>query len=209
MALRNSKRSVVAFIALVCGSGVASAAIIDGANWADETVNYTSNIQNYNGTLMGPTTTWWLTGPADCDVDGNGYAWDAEDHDTVGGWRSAAPSESVTLYWETGIPDLSGPDLTIHLYSGPSAAADVFASVDGNLFEQIGTLGAGTPGYLLAETFDFAGAFAADVQYVRVARTASGPQTGMFFDAFEGQVPEPTSLLLLSVAALGLRRRHA
>jgi hypothetical protein len=205
--MRN-KTVVATLVALTFGGTVASAAIIEGVNWADEVASYSANIQNYGGQLMGPTTEWWLTGPADCDVNENGYAWDPEDQDTVGGWRGGTPNEFITMYWETGIPDLVGDDLAIHLYIGPSASADVLASVDGSQFELIGATGGGTAGYLREETFDLAGLFADDVRYVKVARTASGANTGMFFDAFAGNVPEPSSLLLLSAAALVLRRRH-
>ncbi len=207
MNLMRNKTAVATLVALTFGGAMASAEIIEGTNWADEVFDYSANIQNYGGELMGPTTEWWLTGPADCDVNGNGYAWDAVDQDTVGGWRGGQPNETFTMFWETAIPDLPGDDLTIHLYSGPGAGADVFASVDGTQFERVGTIGGGTPGYLREEAFDFAGVFMDDVQYIKVARTASGPQTGMFFDAFAGNVPEPSSLLLLSVAAFGLRRR--
>ncbi len=208
MALNSARVVAATLIALTFGGVLAPAEIIDGVNWADEAFTYTANIQNYGGTVIGPTTEWWLTGQADCDANENGYAFDTEDQDTVGGWRSNAPNEAITMYWGTGIPDLVGDDLAIHLYSGPSAAADVFASVDGSQFELIGTIGGGSSGHLREEGFDFAGVFADDVQYVRVARTANGSQTGMFFDAFAGNVPEPSSLLLLSLAAL-LRRRNA
>jgi hypothetical protein len=207
MRLRGTTGIAATLIAVTFGGAIASAEIIEGTNWADEAFDYSANIQNYGGELMGPTTEWWLTGPADCDVNENGYALDPEDQDTVGGWRGNAPNETITMYWETGIPDLVGDDLTIHMFGGPSASADVLASVDGSQFELVGTIGGGTPGDLREEVFDFAGLFVDDVQYVKVTRTANGSQTGMFFDAFGGNVPEPSSLLLLSVAALGLRRR--
>ena len=196
-----------AFIVAAAGITSASADIVNGTNWADAVLDYSDNIQNYGGSLMDATTEWWLTGPADCDLNENGYAWDAGDQDTVAGWRGGMPNETVTMSWQTGIADLAGDDLTIYLYGGPSAAADVFASVDGVAFEQIGTIGSGTAGYLRAETFDFAGLFSGNIQYVQVTRTASGSQTGMFFDAFAGNVPEPSSLLLFAMATLGLRRR--
>lgn len=193
---------------LLATGGAATAEIIDGANWADDVTDYSANIQNYAGVLMDETTEWWLTGPADADVDGNGYAWDAQDQDTVAGWRSVAPGENLTVHWETGIPDLPGDDLHLHLYGGPGAAADVFASVDGTTFELVGTIGAGTPGYFRDEAFDFGGLFAGDVHYAKVLRTASGPQTGMFIDAFAGNVPEPGSLTLVILGALACAWRR-
>lgn len=201
------KQMVLSVLACLSFLTTPAWAEIIGVNWADEVVEYTPNIQNYAGVLLSADTAWWLTGPADCDCDDNGYVWDPADQDTVAGWRAAAPNESVTMYWSAGIPDLPGDDLAIHVYGGPIAAADVFASVDGSSFELVGAIGGGTPGYLREETFDFAGVFASDVQYVKVVRTASGPQTGMFFDAFSGVVPEPASLLLLCWVGLGLRRR--
>ena len=166
----------------------ALADVFDGLNWADEVVDHTPNIQNYNGLTMDEDTQWWLTGPPDCDQNGNGYAWDAVDVDTVAGWRSTYPDEYVTLYWQAGLPDLAGDDLYIVLYGGPFAEAEVFASVDGVVFELLGTISSGTPGYLREEGFDFAGLFDTCVHYVRVLRVTSGPQTGMFFDAFGGNV---------------------
>ncbi|HNQ21712.1 MAG TPA: PEP-CTERM sorting domain-containing protein [Phycisphaerae bacterium] len=208
MILMRNKTIVATLVALTLGGAIASAEISESANWANEVSNHSANIQNYGGELLGPTTEWWLTGPADCDVNENGYAWDPEDQDTVGGWRGGMPNETMTMFWETAIPDLPGDDLTVYLYSGPGAGADVFASVDGSLFELIGTIAGGTEGYLREEVFDFAGVFMDDVQYIKVARTASGPQTGMFFDAFAGNVPEPGSLLLLVLGTVAVRRRR-
>lgn len=173
---------------MVVTAPFASAEIIAGVNWTDEVVDYTANIQNYDGFLMDEDTEWWLLGTPDCDVNENGYAWDPVDQDTVAGWRSMFPGESITVYWEAGLPDRSGDDLSIILYGGPFAEAEVSASVDGVVYEVIGTIGSGTPGYLREEPFDFAGLFDTCVHYVRVLRIASGPQTGMFFDAFGGNV---------------------
>ena len=189
------------------GVGSATAEIIDAINWADEAFDYSANVQNYGGVLMDETTEWWLTGPPDADVNGNGYAWDPEDQDTVAGWRANYPGECIIVRWDIGIPDLPGNDVTLHLYGGPNAAADVFASVDGSAFELVGTIGAGTPGYFRDEAFDFAALFAEDVHYLKVLRTASGPHTGMFFDALGG-VPESGSLALMGFAGLALGRRR-
>ena len=199
----------VLMIVFTLGAATASAEIIDGSNWADEAFDYSANIQNYGGVLMDETTEWWLTGPSDADLNENGYAWDPEDQDTVGGWRAAAPDEYITMYWETGIPDLSGDDLVIHLYGGPGAAADVLASANGSVFEPLGTIGGGTSGYFRDEAFDFAGLFAEDVHYVKVLRTTNGPQTGLFFDSFAGNVPEPAGLTLIVLAALAVSWRRS
>jgi hypothetical protein len=192
-----------------------SADIIGGTNWADEVVDYTSNVQNYGGTLMDTSTEWWLTGAPDADVDENGYAWDPGDQDTVAGWRGNAPGEYFVVKWDTGIPDLVGDDLTLRLFSGPNASGEVLASTDGVNFTSIGTYGSGTPGYLRDETFDFGGSFASDVHYAKVLRVASGPQTGTFVDSLGGgvtAVPEPATLVLLGTGLLGgvgvIRRRY-
>ncbi|MBN1511764.1 MAG: hypothetical protein JXB13_07100 [Phycisphaerae bacterium] len=166
----------------------AMAELLDGANWADEVLDYSAAIQNYDGFLMNENTEWWLLGEPDCDVDGNGYAWNPLDQDTVAGWRTTDVGEYVVLYWEAGLPDRSGDDLSVVLYGGPFAEAELSASVDGVVYGVIGAIGGGTPGYLREETFDFAGLFDTCVHYVRLLRVASGPQTGMFFDAFGGNV---------------------
>lgn len=204
----NPRVIAVIIMSLLPFASAASAEIIDGVNWPDDVVDHSANIQNYGGQVMDGTTEWWLTGPPDADVNGNGYAGDPEDQDTVAGWRGASANECISLYWETGIADLAGDDLLIRLYSGPAAAADVFASVDGNVFQRLGTIGGGLSGYLRDEPFEFGGLFADDVHYVKVVRTAAGSQTGMFFDSFGGCVPEPAGLMLAALAALGLVGRR-
>ena len=164
----------------------AKAEIIDGVNWADEVHDHSANIQNYNGVLMDESVEWWLTGSPDADVNENGYAWDPIDQDSVGGWRSTFPNEFITLYWETGLPDLAGDDLIVRFYGGGGSDADVYAAVDGVEFQLIGAFNGGTAGYFQDATFDFNGLFDECVHYVKITRAASGPQTGMFFDAVGG-----------------------
>jgi hypothetical protein len=184
------------------------ASIINGMNWADDVTEYTAAIQNYGGILLDESTKWWLTGLPDADVDGNGYAWDAVDTDAVAGWRSNAPDEYIVMNWTAGIPDVSGDDLVIRRYGGPSASADVFASRDGFSYRQIGTIAGGVPGYFQEEALDLAGMFETPVHYVKVVRASNGPQTGMFFDSFAAVVPEPVSLVLHVTAGFILLRRR-
>ena len=175
-------------VTVLASAQVAGADLID---WADDVEEYSSSVQNYGGTMMEESTTWWLTGPPDGDTG-----------DYVGGWRSNAPNEYIVMHWETAIPDLPGDDLVIHLYGGPLAEANVLASIDGGTFTNIGTLGGGTSQVFRQESFDFNGQFAGDVSYVKVERVTNGPQTGMFFDAFGGvAVPEPGAMTLLLTAA--------
>ncbi len=188
-------------IALLAATMSAGGAVIDGTNWADNVAGYSSSIQNYGGTMMSGGMEFWLTGPPDADADHNDYAWDVGDPDLVGGWRANAPAEFFVVGWDRGIPDVAGHDLTIRCYGGPGASAKVAASVDGAEYTQIGTIGPGSPGHLEDLTFDFAGLFAEPVRYVKVNRSANGPQTGMFFDAFGGAVPEPSALLILALGA--------
>ncbi len=191
--------------------GPAGAAVINGQNWADSAYEYTTNIQNYGGELMSTnSSTWWVTGVSDADVDGNGYAWDAGDNDYVAGWRANAPGEYIIVKFDIGLEDLAGNDLVIHIYGGSSASASVLASTDGSSFTEIGTIGSGTPGYFCDETFDFAGLFGSDVHYVKVLREANGSKTGMFFDSF-ASVPEPATMTMLvcGAAAMLARRRKA
>jgi len=180
-------------LAVLSSARVAGAAMID---WADDVEDYSSSIQNYASIMMDESTTWWLTGPPDGDIG-----------DYVGGWRFNAPNEYIVMHWETAIPDLPGDDLMIHLYGGPSAVANVLASVDGSTFTNIGTLDGGIPLEFRQESFDFDARFGADISYVKVERVAIGPQTGMFFDAFGGvDTPEPgaTTLLLTAAAFLAV-----
>ncbi len=184
---------------------VAEAEVVNGVNWADDVTAYASYIQNYDGALMDVETEFWVIGAPDADVNGNGYAWDwgTGDLDYVAGWRGGAADEYIIVYFDTGLVDVLGDDLTICLYSGPKADCTVLASTNGANYTWIGSIGGGTPGYLSNETFDFDGQFTGDVHYVKVLRAEKGKDTGMFFDAFGGTaVPEPGTMTLL-FAALG------
>ena len=113
------------------------------------------------------------------------------------------------MHFDTGLVNIPGDDLSIHMYGGPSAGASVWVSADDATYVQVGTLGGGVTGYLRQEKFDFDG-LASDVHYIKVERTANGSGTGMFFDAFGGvMVPEPgtITLLLAAVGLLVVRRR--
>lgn len=163
---------------------------VDGIYWADDVFDWNGPVQNYAWEEMTEDTTWWLTGPADADVNGNGYAWDEEDNDYVAGWRHTYPGVSITMYFDEPIKDLPGDDLVITKYAGSSASGTVWASSDDVTYVQIGTLGPGTAGWLVDVTFDFAG-LVDDVHYVRMDRGASGPKTGTFFDSFASLNPLP------------------
>lgn len=216
--MKNVMRMTAVVASILGGSSLAWADMIDGKNWADEVAEYSSKIQNYgspgceHGTLMDPSTEWWLTGPSDADVNGNGYAWDwtEGDQDYVAGWKANAPDEYIVVRWLTGIPDVPGADLVVHVYGGPWAEADVLASIDATSYTSIGTIGGGMSGYFRDEEFDFAGLFGSDVYFLKLVRTANGAQTGMFFDSFAGAVresapiPEPATLPLFLCGVLCL-----
>lgn len=172
----------------VIGMAMASAqtAVADPTNWADGVDAFSSKIQNYAGTLMTEETEFWVTGPPDADTDNNGYVLDAVDNDYVAGWRSNAPDEFLVVHFDIGLADIPGDDLSIYSYGGPIASGNVLASTDGLLFEPIGTVSGGTPGYLNLASFDFDGLFGARVHYVKVERVTNGSQAGLFFDAFGG-----------------------
>ncbi len=199
--------SLIVAVQLSLCAQIANAEIIDGQNWADSVVSHTDKIQNYGGDFMDPTTEWWVTGKSDADVNGNGYAWDEGiDQDYVAGWRANAPGENITVGFNTGLADMAGNDLAVHMYGGPNAIASVLGSVDGVFYTQIGSIGSGTPGYFRDEEFDFDGKFSGDVQYIKVLREANGANTGMFFDSFASApasvIPEPMTLVLLASGGL-------
>ena len=202
---------LVGLVVCVCAS-MGQAAYVNGQNWADSVVSYTSEIQNYNGILMSGATESWVLGASDADQDGNMYAWDAGDLDVVAGWRSNAANQSLVVRFNETLADVAGDDLVIRMYCGPKSKASVSVSEDGVDWTTVGAIAGtpgqipGSPGYLYDATFDFSGLFSGNAHYVKVQRVVAGPQTGMFFDSF-ASVPEPATMVLLGLGAACLRRR--
>ncbi|MBN1393979.1 MAG: PEP-CTERM sorting domain-containing protein [Pirellulales bacterium] len=197
--------SLVAVAFLIVLTPLAEAAVIDGVNWADDAYAYSASIQNFGGTKMSEDAAYeaWVVGPPDADANDNGYAWDEGDPDYVAGWRANAPSEYLVVYFDAGLADVEGGDLTVWFYCGPDAEGMLSASTDGSDYVNVGSFGGGESGYLQGESFDFDGLFEGSVHYVKVARETNGKDTGMFFDAFGGTaVPEPATAVLLSAAGL-------
>jgi hypothetical protein len=191
--MQNFNSTLLFRIAAVWGviftPAVLQGEIIDGWNWADDAFDYSDNIQNFAGTRVDDSTEWWLTGPADT---------------REAGWRSMGLEEYIVMFWQTGIPDLPGNDLVIHLFSGPGASASVLASPDAGSFTPIGTLGGGAPQQFRTESFDFNNLFHGDIHYLKVQRETEGSGTGMFFDAFAGNVPVPETGIMIRVAAAAM-----
>ena len=181
----------------------AQAEVIGGMNWADSVVAYSANIQNYGFQMMNSATEFWVLNEPDADTNDNGYTWDDGEPDYVAGWRGGTEGEYIIVHFDTALTDVDGNDLNIFCYGGSSASCTVSVSNDGITYTDIGTIGAGTPGYLVNVGFDFDGLFADDPHYVKVLRVAKGSGTGMFFDAFGGAaVPEPGTMALLSIACV-------
>ena len=213
----------VTIVAVFSGSAIAG--YINGRNWADSVVHYTEHIQNSGfvpggsgseAQTMAPSTTWWVLGPSDADVDpnglGNGYAWDPCDMDYVAGWRLPSPQHAhQEIVVKFDIPLDDAPDanaVVINMYCGPYAEASVWASADNNPdnFVRIGTLAGvdggipGTPGYFHDVRFNFTGTFEGtpysinNVRYIKVHREATFGGTGLFIDSFaSAEVIKPTS----------------
>lgn len=199
------------------GVRAASATVVGDQNWADSLAAWSGNIQNYSGTATGAVALAYVLGPPDCDVDGNGNAWDPGDNDYVAGWKGTGEA-SFTVCFETALLNIDGDDLAVKVYGGPNCRADVYGSADGSGFELIGSI-AGAKGHFPGKAgfFHDAGAAGLDryvtldfgaldnLHYIRFDRCASGQGSGMFFDAV-GSVPEPATLFLLILGGAGLYR---
>ena len=207
------KRYQVILIILVVVSmfSVSSdAALISGQNWADSVTSYTSQIQNYAGTIMDSSTEFWVLGKSDADQNGNMHAWDAGDLDYVAGWRGGSADQEIVVKFDTALEDIAGDDLVIRMYCGSKAQASVSVSENNSSWTSIGSIVGvplqipGKPGFLYDATFDF-GSFS-NIHYVKVHRETIGSGSGMFFDSF-ASVPEPTTLFVLGIGAACLRRK--
>ena len=191
----------VSLVPCILSAGLANAGLVDGQNWADSLAAWSGNMQNYNGTAMGADALVYVLGPPDSDVDGNGYAWDANDNDYVAGWKGTGDA-SFTLYFDVALLNIGGDDLVVKVYGGATCQADVYGSVDGSSFEFIGSI-AGVKGHIPGKSgfFHEPGATGLDryvtldfgildnLHYIRFDRVGSGQGSGMFFDAV-GSVPE-------------------
>ena len=195
-------------------SAGSDAALISGQNWADSVTSYTSQIQNYAGTLMDSTTEFWVLGQSDADQNENMHAWDFGDGDLdyVAGWRGGSANQEIVVKFDTALTDVTGDDLVIRMYCGKSAEASVFVSQDNTNWTSIGSIVGvplqipGKPGFLYDAAFDFSGLFSGDVHYVKVHRDTAGASTGMFFDSF-ASVPEPATMVILGLGGLALASR--
>jgi len=196
-------------------SAGSNAALISGQNWADSVTSYTSQVQNYGGTMMDGSTEFWVLGQSDADQNGNMHAWDFDDGDLdyVAGWRGGSANQEFVVKFDTALTDVAGDDLVIRMYCGKSAKASVSVSQDNTNWTSIGSIVGvpmqvpGKPGFLYDATFDFSGLFSGDVHYVKAHRDTAGASTGMFFDSF-ASVPEPATMSILGLGGLALVRRR-
>lgn len=193
--MRNHRRSGAVAAATVAALVVwlIPAAVAGGSVYADQVVSVTGKpMENYQGEVMTEAGYWWLTGPPD---------------DVVSGWRSTGPPTIFTMEFPLALLDESGADLRVRCF-GPGPYT-VEASQDGSDFSLIGDCTTGTPGVFEDVGFDFNG-LVDNVSFIRIERTVWGPQTGRFFDSFEGlhPVPEPASGVLMICGVLALLRRH-
>lgn len=209
---KNSLSGVFFTLVLCTSLNITMADLVNGQNWADNTVSYTGGIQNYAGILMDGSTEFWILGPSDADQDSNGYAFDDVDQDTAAGWRGGSANQEIVVGFDSALTDVPGDDLVIRLFCGPSALAGVYVSEDNSNWTLLGTVAGGNgqvpgkPGFLYDAAFDFSGIFSGDVSFVKVSRINAGEKTGMFFDSF-ASVPEPLSAFILGVGGLLVRKR--
>jgi len=78
---------LMSLVFCMLSAGLTNADWIGNQNWADSLAAWSGNMQNYNGTSIGADALVYVLGPPDSDIDGNGYAWDANDNDYIVGWK--------------------------------------------------------------------------------------------------------------------------
>ncbi len=200
------------FVSVLATSSQAT--LINGQNWADSVAGYTSQIQNYGGTIMNSTTEFWVLGQSDADQTGNMHAWDFGDGDMdyVAGWKGGSANQEIIVGFNTALEDIAGDDLVIRMYCGSKAQASVSVSEDNANWTSIGSIVGvsmqvpGKPGFLYDAAFDFSGLFSGDVHYVKVHRETIDSGSGMFFDSF-ASVPEPATIFILGIGVALLRKK--
>jgi len=214
-------------VGLLAYATIACALTIDGQNWADLVVEYTSSdtdgdgiddvgIQNFGRELMSEhDSTQWVTGKSDADPNGNDHFGYGEP-DNLGGWRDVDADQHIIVEFYDGLADVAGNDLVIRMFCGNIANASIWGSVDNSdgSYTQIGSIVGhngevpGKPKYFYDAEFDFNPCGLDDVHYVKVERITTGSGSGMFFDSFASTaVPEPTTLALLALGCLLMTAR--